>query len=82
MKMPDGNTVALRFKEMADALADRLYAQDKADFTQLEDVSALVPHDLAKPIHQLMLCKGCSADEFERARLAMEKALYLMWEDQ
>lgn len=54
---------------------------DFPDFTQESDVGEVAPHQLVPSLVNLMLCKGCAVEEYERAREAVEKALYELWRD-
>lgn len=68
--------------EIAERLSDVPSEVHEPDFTQIDDCRAVITDPaLAKALCELALCKGCAAEEYERARNLVERAMHGLWGD-
>lgn len=68
--------------EIAERLSDVPSLTRTPDFSVLDDCKDVISDiGLAKALNELARCKGSTAEEYERARNLVERALYSMWED-
>jgi hypothetical protein len=68
--------------ELAERMSDVPDEIQAPDFSNLDDCRAVITdRALAEALCQIAQCKGCSAEEYERARNLVERAMHGLWGD-